>query len=558
MGGSYPWADQIRTAPMAQALPRIGGWQAGPQAPSFDGDALLAATRRIREPIALVQDPATGRVGLGLGGAAVAATNGTTWPLLATLPPLYPEWLGDRSFTEVHRTRFAYATGAMANGIATARLVIEAAKAGFLGFFGAAGLDPDRVSRELDTIEAALPAGPDGAPGPAWGSNLIHAPNEPDIENAIADLYIRRGVRRVSAAAYMNLTPAIVRVALSGIRQLPDGRIHRDRYVFAKISRPEVARRFMAPAPAELVNALLAQGLITADEARLARHVAVAEDYTVEADSGGHTDNQALTALFPTIQAERDHAVATYGYKRPIRLGAAGGIGTPTAAAAAYALGASFILTGSVNQSCVESGLHESGRQLLARAGLADVVMAPAADMFELGVEVQVLHRGTMFANRAKKLYHLYRAFPSLAALPADEKARLEKDVLRTSVDEARASTRAFWAGRDPRENARSDKDPKHEMALVFRSYLGQSSKWAIAGQRERAMDYQIWCGPAMGAFNAWVKGSVLEAPGARTVFQVGRNLLEGAAVVTRAHQLRSFGVPVPAEAFDYRPRRLA
>ena len=73
--------------------------------------------------------------------------NEQVWPLLATLPALYPEWLGDRSFSEVHRTRFPYATGAMANGIATAALVIEAARGGFLGFFGAAGLDPDRIRR---------------------------------------------------------------------------------------------------------------------------------------------------------------------------------------------------------------------------------------------------------------------------------------------------------------------------------------------------------------------------------------------------------------------------
>ena len=71
-------------------------------------------------------------------------------------------------------------------------------------------------------------------------------------------------------------------------------------------------------------------------------------------------------------------------------------------------------------------------------------------------------------------------------------------------------------------------------------------------------MDHQIWCGPAMGAFNQWVKGSFLEPPEARSAVQIARNLLEGAAVVSRAQQLRGFGVPVPPEAFDYRPRPLA
>ena len=61
----------------------------------------------------------------------------------------------------------------------------------------------------------------------------------------------------------------------------------------------------------------------------------------------------------------------------------------------------------------LESGLSEEGRQMLAAADIADVTMAPAADMFELGVDLQVLKRGTMFAVRARKLHDLYKAYPS-------------------------------------------------------------------------------------------------------------------------------------------------
>jgi hypothetical protein len=81
------------------------------------------------------------------------------------------------------------------------------------------------------------------------------------------------------------------------------------------------------------------------------------------------------------------------------------------------------------------------------------------------------------------------------------------------------------------------------------------SSRWAIRGEPARRLDYQIWCGPAMGAFNAWTRGSFLEAPARRTVVQIALNLLEGAAALTRAHQLRATGVVVPAEAFRFRPR---
>ena len=144
-------------------------------------------------------------------------------------------------------------------------MVKAMAKAGFLGFFGAAGLHHDRVAREIADLQAEL-----DPQGLAWGANLINSPNEPSLEAAVADLYIRRGVRRVSAAAYMALTPSLVRYASTGLRQSPDGRIHRVNYVFAKISHPNVARPFLEPAPKAMLDKLVAAGELTADEARLA------------------------------------------------------------------------------------------------------------------------------------------------------------------------------------------------------------------------------------------------------------------------------------------------
>jgi PfaD family protein len=195
---------------------------------------------------------------------------------------------------------------------------------------------------------------------------------------------------------------------------------------------------------------------------------------------------------------------------------------------------------------------------MLCKADLADVTMAPAADMFELGVEVQVLKRGTLFASRAHRLRELYRNHDEIDTVPAAERLKLEKEILRGSFDEVWDATRSFWNGRDPRQVERAERDPKHKMALVFRWYLGKSSRWAIEGDASRVMDYQVWCGPAQGAFNTWVRGSFLEPASARSVVQVAANLLEGAAVITRAQQLRSYGVPVPDEAFAFSPRPLA
>jgi PfaD family protein len=448
--------------------------------------------------------------------------------------------------------RFPYVAGEMANGIATPRLVIAMARAGMLSFFGAAGLALPQIQAGIAQIEAALAAS--GAP---WGTNLIHSPSDPELEAAVAECYLSRGIRHISVSAFMALTPAVVRCAATGLTQDAAGRITRRHQLFAKLSRPELAAAFLAPAPLPLLEALLRQGQLTEQEVELAQRVPVAEDITVEADSGGHTDNRPLAALFPVILGLRDELMQRHRFQSPIRVGAAGGLGTPSAVAAAFALGAAYVLTGSVNQSALESGLSAAAKSALAQASLSDVMMAPAADMFELGVKVQVLKHRSLFGVRASRLYELYRNYESLDALPSKVRQRLEREVLGTSCDEVWLRVQRYFAGRDPEQLRRAEREPKHRMALVFRWYLGSSSHWAIEGDPERQLDYQIWCGPAMGAFNDWVKGSFLEAPENRSVVQIALNLLEGAAVVSRAQQLRVMGVPVPEAAFRFAPRPL-
>jgi len=540
------------SAPGAHDLMPLGACRATAQA--LQANEIRAALANLREPIHLVRSAPGSPIGLvradawsPLPGAHPGAAQ---W--MGCLPAIYPEWLGDRAFCAAHGLRFPYVAGEMANGIATTAMVIAMARAGMLGFFGAAGLPFERVEAAVDTLAKEL------GDRASWGVNLIHSPNESELEERVAGMLLERGVARISASAFMDLTPAVVRCAAAGLHVDAQGRIARRHHLFAKVSRPEVAHKFMSPAPAALLRPLVERGRISAQEAQLAARVPVAHDITVEADSGGHTDNRPLVALLPTILALRDSVCSQHAYAAPIRVGAAGGLGTPHGVAAAFALGAAYVLTGSINQAALESGLSTDAKAMLAQADIADVMMAPAADMFEQGVKVQVLRRGTMFGMRGARLYEAYLAHPSLEAIPADTRARLEREVLHTSIAEAWRETLAYWERRDPSQLALAERDPRHRMALVFRWYLGHASRWAITGETGRRSDYQIWCGPAMGAFNRWVAGSFLADPQQRSVEQIARNLLEGAAVVTRAQQARCHGVAVPPSAFDFRPRRLA
>lgn len=529
------------------AISALGWWRANGIQPYTAGPAQRDALARIHEPLYLVRTsqgivPASGgEAGFGLGAAENAL------PLAGLVPAIAVDQLGSAEFRREHGLRYAYVTGAMANGIASAEIVEAMSHAGMLGFFGAAGLAPEAVTAALDRIQAALGDRP-------YGFNLIHSPAEPDLEAAIADLYIRRGVRRVEASAYLDLTLPIVRYRVHGIHRDAQGHVAAPNRVIAKISRVEVAAKFFAPPPEKFLRELVAKGELTEEQARLAQEIPVAQDLTAEADSGGHTDNRPAISLLPAMLELRDRMQARHNFAQRLRVGAAGGIATPASAAAALAMGADYLVTGSVNQACVESGTSPVVKQMLAQAGQADTAMAAAADMFEMGVKVQVLKRGTMFAMRAAKLYELYRACESLEALPPAEREALEKNVFRKPVADVWAETRAFFERRDPNQLARADRDPKHRMALVFRWYLGQSSRWAKHGDAARQMDYQVWCGPAMGAFNEWAKGSCLEKPEDRRVVPVALNLLYGAAVLTRAHAARVQGAALAPEAAHVTP----
>ena len=358
----------------------------------------------------------------------------------------------------------------------------------------------------------------------------------------------------MEASAFIDLTPSIVYYRAAGLSLSETGNVLISNRVIAKLSRREVATKFMQPAPENILSQLVAEGRITSQQAELARLVPMADDITVEADSGGHTDNRPLVCLLPTMLALRDEIQAQYHYPVPVRVGAGGGIGTPASALAAFMMGAAYIVTGSINQSCIEAGASEHTRRLLAEAGMADVAMAPSADMFEMGVKVQVLKRGTLFPMRAQKLYDLYSRYELLEQIPADEREKLEKQVFKRDIESIWQDTVKFFTERDPSQIERARDNPKRKMALVFRWYLGLASRWSNSGESGREMDYQVWCGPSMGSFNDWVRGTYLAQPENRRVADVALQILTGAACQYRLQALKLQGLRLPAEFDQYHP----
>ncbi|WP_256080284.1 ACP S-malonyltransferase [Massilia sp. YIM B04103] len=448
------------------------------------------------------------------------------------VPGIQAARLGSALFRQRFGLQYAYMAGAMYRGVASAELVIRMGKAGFLSFFGAGGLPPARVEAGIQRIQAELK---DGQP---YGMNLLANYEYPADEEAVIELYLKYGVTNVEAAAFMQMTPALVRFRLSGLRTDARGAVVCDHRIVAKISRPEVAKAFMSPAPAAIVGKLLEQGKITPLQAELAQRVPVAHDICVEADSGGHTDGGIAAVMLPPMLRMRDELQASHGYAEPVCMGLAGGIGGPEAAAAAFLLGADFIMTGSINQCTVEAGMSDNGKAMLQEIDIHDTEYAPAGDMFEIGAQVQVLKKSVFFPARANKLLSLYRHHNSLDEIPERTRRQLEGTYFKKTFEEIWSETAAWFKaqGKD-HEVVKAEANPKHKMALVFRWYFAYCTRIAMEGRNEDQVNYQIQTGPALGSFNRWVKGTALESWRNRHVDEIAIKLL----AATAEHLNRSY-----------------
>ena len=433
--------------------------------------------------------------------------------------------LGSTTFKQTYGIDYAYLAGSMYRRTSSKEMVVALGKAGMLGFLGIGGLSPEATEDDINYIQAQLNA------NQAYGVNLICNLNHPEKEMRTVELFLKKGIRNVEAAAFLQITPALVYYRLKGFYQDDNGNIANRHHLIAKVSRPEVASAFMSPPPDEMVNALLAQHKITEQQARWARYLPMCDDICVEADSGGHTDRGNAMVLMPAMQAMRNQIMNQHRYRRQPCIGLAGGIGTPEAVAAAFIMGADFVMTGSINQCTVEAGTSDSVKDLLQNMNIQDTEYAPAGDMFEIGASVQVLKKGVFFPARANRLYMLYSHYDSIDAIPKNIQRQIQEHYFRKSFAEVWQETRAYYE-KTARKHVvdQAEQNPKTKMAMIFRWYFLHCSRLAFNGDLSRRIDYQVHTGPALGAFNRWVKGSLLENWRRRRVDKIGIKLMHDTA----------------------------
>lgn len=428
--------------------------------------------------------------------------------------------LGAADFKREYGLRHAYLAGPMHYGISGPRMVVQMAKGGMLGFLGSQGLQLQELEQAICDTQAQL------AQGESFGVGISADLTNPSQEMALIELMLRKQVSVIEAFGFIHLSPSLVYYRVRGLRRGADGKPARSNRIIAKISRPESAELFLRPPTPALLAKLLADGLIDSNQADLAAQLPLADDLCVLADCGGHTDLGSSATLLPAILQLREQLAREFPPAGAVRIGAAGGLGTPHALASVLMLGAEFIETGSINQCTVEANVNDSVKDLLQGVNVQDTDYAPAGELFELGARVQVVKKGVFFPARANKLYQLWRHCESLEQIAPDTRRTIEEIYFRKSFEQIWAELLAE-GGPDV---LKAQQHPHHKMALLFRWYFRRSLQLVAHNHVEQRVDFQIYCGSAMGAFNQWLCNTELENWRNRHVDQIAQRLLDATA----------------------------
>lgn len=456
--------------------------------------------------------------------------------------------IGSESFRNRYKIQEAYVAGAMYRGISSSKLVIKMANSDLLSFLGCGGMSLEQIKRSIEEIQSNI------SPKKPFGINFLHNPTNPQWELDLAQLCISKNINIIEASAFATASPALVYFRLKGVR-FENGQAIATHNIIAKISRPEVAEVFLSPPPENIIHDLLAKGYLTREEAEAGKYISLASDITTEADSGGHTDQGVAFTLVPVISLLRDRLIQKFGYKQKIHIGAAGGIGTPQAIVASIMLGADYVLTGSINQCTVEAGTSDIVKDLISQMNIQDTDYAPAGDMFEIGAQVQVLKKGVLFPVRGKKLYELYKQYNSLEELPEDTSKMIQEKYFGKSFEKIWEEVENYFKSAKPEMLAKMQSNPKLKMANIFKYYFVLSTQYALNGDLSRKIDFQIQCGPALGAFNQYVKGTNLEDWKNRHVDEIGMKLIRDASeIYQKAFSIQQSTDTINKKTFEYSP----
>lgn len=439
--------------------------------------------------------------------------------------------LGSKEFVKDYAVKYPYVAGSMCHGISSAQLVIKMAQAGFLSFLGNNGLPLARIQELIITTKKHLYKDEN------FGINVDYFAGNSSRKMALIDLSIKHGVHVIEVSNYDQIGLELVKYRANGL-EMKNGQITINNKILIKTSLSKTAALFMQPAPLHLLEKLLQQKDITEQQFQLCQQIPMADDICVEGD-GAWINRQAVTMIkLPEFMRLR-HKFSKkqsnmFKHAGQIRIGASGGMGTPEAVAMVFAMGADFIVTGSINQCTVEARISDHAKHILQETTTDDTTYAISGELFESGAKSQIINKGSYFSARAQKLYDIYRLHDGLNDVDKKTKKHIEQHFFQRDCD---SIIDEIMTHADSKEKAAINNNEKLKMLKVFQWYFNHSRTLAIEGHQKQQKNYQIYCGPSMGAFNQWLEGGPFEKWQNRHVDQIAALLMDKTYAYVKKYQ---------------------
>lgn len=248
-------------------------------------------------------------------------------------------------------------------------VVAAVTKAGGIGVFGVSALSPEDLERDLAWLDQELggkPYGVDLVVPDTESKDLeaLRAEIPQDYKKFVAGLGERFGIPTETSGR--------------GGRDFGRGvwgpKLAAEQWKVALCHNIRLVVSALGPLPAAIVEEARARGIrvggMSGAPQHAKRHVAGGADFVIAqgTEAGGHTGEISTFVLVPQVV----DAVA------PVPVLAAGGVGTGRQIAAALALGAEGVWTGSIWLTSVESSLHPRAVEKLINATSFDTVRSRA------------------------------------------------------------------------------------------------------------------------------------------------------------------------------------
>lgn len=499
----------------------------------FDSEKWSSTLRDLKRPLTFVEQDE--RVGLLCGPHGLAAAESVPGASIRLkLPAASGRDLGNPEFRKRFAVDWAMTAAPMERGLTRVEFSAALARSGFLAVHAIDFHDEAQIREELDALRA-------GAQGRSFAVGMRYHPHHEGEDERRFDLLREMDVDTAYVAGYVRATRAMLAYRYASLKEKVEGEGLRPRKLVVRVSHVELARHFAQPAPSDLLDELRTRELLSEEERALAEGLPMADAIVVEGDLLRSGTRRDLGTLLPAVAT-----VLRDGDASSVLLGAAGDLASPEALEGAFAMGADFVVVGDPFQLTLEAGGAPDRKALLARLQTADVTTVPSYEYLEADWRVHVARFGSPFAARATRLERILRDHDE--GRPLDEKDRsfLERQLFGGPLDDCFERARPFFEERWPELLRRADDDGKLRLPLLARKYLWDSQSWGNEGNPEHKLDWQLRCGPGMGAFNLWRADSPLAELEKLDAATLARSLMNGAAVVARLASVGAAGLGVP------------